>query len=132
MQQWLNYRVRVIIKDNRRFIGVFIAFDRHMNLVLADCEEYRMIKKQPSDKEPVEIKRTLGFVLLRGENVVSFTAESAPASTAPTGQTGPGKAVVAGRGMPYVMPVNPMAGAMGLTAPLRGMVGPGPIQMTPR
>ncbi len=42
--QFVNWRMSVTISDNRSLVGTFMAFDRHMNLVLADCEEYRTIK----------------------------------------------------------------------------------------
>ena len=42
--QWINYRVRVTIQDNRSLVGTLIAFDKHMNLVLDDTQEYRVIK----------------------------------------------------------------------------------------
>ena len=39
MMQWLDYRVRVTVSDNRVLVGTFKAFDKYMNLVLSDCEE---------------------------------------------------------------------------------------------
>ena len=32
------------LSGSRTLVGTFMAFDRHMNLVLGDCEEYRKVK----------------------------------------------------------------------------------------
>lgn len=138
--QWINYRIRVTIQDSRMLVGTFIAFDKHMNLVLADTEEYRRIKaKKPEDKER-EMKRALGLVLLRGENIVTMSAEAPPAQTnrrvGENAQAGPGRAQAMGRGMQVV---PPMMAPPGLSGPPMGMMrppmplprGPPPMGMMP-
>jgi len=58
-----------------------------MNLVLAECDEFRSIKRKSGSKqdkaegeheEEDEMKRTLGLVILRGETIVSLSPESPP------------------------------------------------------
>jgi len=129
MLQYINWRMRVTIADSRSLLGTFMAFDKHMNLVLGDCEEFRKIKAKKGGEEKEE-KRTLGLVLLRGENVISLQAETPPPPKprAQAGRGGPGTGRATGRGVAAA----PLGQApQGLSTPMKGVGGPAQSMMMP-
>eukprot|EP01036_Dinobryon_divergens_P051097 gene51097-68401_t len=132
MLHYINYRMRITLQDSRMLVGTFMAFDRHMNLVLGDTEEYRRIKSKKGQgiSEDREEKRSLGLIVLRGDSVVSLTIEGPPPPDDDEKITpgGPGLGRAAGRGLPMA----PMAGApVGLGGPVRGLGGPSASMMQP-
>ncbi len=79
--QWIDHRVRVTIADCRMMVGTLIGFDKHLNLVLADTEEYRILKPKKKGEPLREIKRPMGLMILRGDSVISISAEKPPHMT---------------------------------------------------
>ncbi len=75
--QWINFRVRLTLQDGLMMVGTFLAFDKHMNIVLADADEYRIVKSKKTGVQK-QIKRTLGLFIVIGENIVFLTAEAPP------------------------------------------------------
>jgi small nuclear ribonucleoprotein B and B' len=127
MQSLVDYRVRVTMTDGRQLTGLLMAFDKFMNLVLADTEEFRRTKRRSTTKAAgddmeTEEKRTLGLVILRGEQVVSISVDAPPASQgqgrmAPI-QAGFGSAKPVGRGL------GPATAGVGVAVPPAGLGGP--------
>ncbi|KAL9086021.1 MAG: hypothetical protein Q9159_004414 [Coniocarpon cinnabarinum] len=86
----IDHRMRITLIDGRQMVGQMLAFDKHMNLVLADTEEFRKVKRKPNKGAapgaaagPLvesEEKRTLGLTIVRGTNIVSLSVESGPPS----------------------------------------------------
>ncbi|KAK0238800.1 hypothetical protein EDD85DRAFT_520396 [Armillaria nabsnona] len=114
MLSLINWRLKVTINDGRALTGQMLAFDRHMNLVLADCEEFRRVRTKKKDAgeagpgQEQEVKRTLGLVILRGETVVSISVEGPPPVVDEDKKNalpvGPGRGMPAGRGMGMMPP----------------------------
>lgn len=119
------------LHDGRSIIGTFLAFDKHLNLVLSEAEEFRILRKGGAAllEERTE-KRSLGLVLIRGENVVSLAVEGPP----PPSITGKTSAVgmARGRGGPMVGAPPGGAAPMGLgAAPVHGIGAPGMMPPPP-
>ncbi|KAH6854164.1 small nuclear ribonucleoprotein [Chaetomium sp. MPI-CAGE-AT-0009] len=137
----INYRMRVTLNDGRQMTGQMLAFDKHMNLVLADTEEFRRSKrKQNKPAAPgasssatvveQEEKRTLGLTIVRGAHIVSLSVESPPPAdpSARLGKStgagittaltaGPGVARPAGRGAAAPISLAGPAAGVGGAAP---------------
>lgn len=91
LETLLQFQVRVTTSNLSTFVGTLTSYDKYMNLVLKECEEFRLQKKSKQylaqvkgedvDESKIkEQKRLLGLVILRGENIVSVVAEAAPNS----------------------------------------------------
>ncbi|GKY90659.1 hypothetical protein MPSEU_000039300 [Mayamaea pseudoterrestris] len=124
--KYVEHRLRVTLHDGRSIVGTFLAFDKHLNLVLSEAEEFRILKKKGALLEERTEKRNLGLVLVRGENVISMAVEGPPPPSAPKAAPGgPGMARGVGRGMlvpPPQQPPGGMAPPVGLgAAPVYGM-----------
>uniref|UniRef100_A0A915CV02 Sm protein B n=1 Tax=Ditylenchus dipsaci TaxID=166011 RepID=A0A915CV02_9BILA len=122
MMAHLNYKMKVIVQDSRIFVGYFKAFDKHMNIILADCEELRRVKPKPGKKaSEEEEKRILGLVLLRGDKIISISVEGPPPKEDDSAKI-PKAGGLGGVGM---------GAPAGLQGAVRGMGGPGMNVMQP-
>ena len=80
--KFINHKVKVVLRDHRYFVGQMLAFDSHSNIVIKDCEEFRKNKKRKSG-EPLETKRNLGLMLLRGDSVMRIDVIGPPPAILP-------------------------------------------------
>ncbi|KAK0657098.1 hypothetical protein B0T16DRAFT_51742 [Cercophora newfieldiana] len=140
--------MRVTLNDGRQMTGQMLAFDKHMNLVLADTEEFRRVKRKQakpaapgasSSAQTIEQqeKRTLGLTIVRGAHIVSLSVESPPPAdpSARLGKAtgagvpsalsaGPGVARPAGRGAAAPISLaGPAAGVGSAPPPFPGFPG---------
>jgi small nuclear ribonucleoprotein B and B' len=136
MMQYLNWRMKVTVDDGRTMLGTLMAFDKYMNVVMSDTDEYRKVRGK-KDKAPVEKRRALGFVIVRGETIISLQPDSPPApkpraaiaaANAAAARIAVAMGAPAGRGLGQ--PVGQVPS--GLSGPVRGMGGPSASMMRPQ
>ncbi len=63
LNEILNEKVELLLKDGRSLSGTLVGYDDHMNLVIDETME-----------ETEERRRRLGTIVLRGNNVVSMNS----------------------------------------------------------
>ncbi|KAL6934850.1 uncharacterized protein HGUI_03920 [Hanseniaspora guilliermondii] len=73
LRQLINHIIKVIFLDGSIIQGELKGFDEHMNLLLTDCIE---IIKTPQEK-----KKEIGFIFIRGEQILATSLVSAPLLT---------------------------------------------------
>jgi len=65
LKKFINKRINIVTKNYDRINGRLLAYDKFMNLILSDVEEYAKDKKNSQ-----EIKRVLGLMVLRGSEII--------------------------------------------------------------
>jgi len=64
IEEFLNKRISMLMKDNRIIEGVLIGYDEYMNLIINDSEE------RINDSV-----RKLGIVIVRGNNILRIASK---------------------------------------------------------
>ncbi|KAK4615381.1 Small nuclear ribonucleoprotein-associated protein B [Fulvia fulva] len=138
MQGYINYRMRATMTDGRQLVGQMLAFDKHMNLVLSECEEFRKVKRKtkqggaPGAQSGAQVieteeKRMLGLAIVRGATIVSCAVDGPPPAdpAARLGQSAPGGAPAAVAAGPGIAKPAGRGAGIGLQGPAAGVGGPG-------
>eukprot|EP01060_Flectonema_neradi_P004132 TRINITY_DN12711_c0_g1_i1.p1 TRINITY_DN12711_c0_g1~~TRINITY_DN12711_c0_g1_i1.p1 ORF type:complete len:199 (+),score=29.93 TRINITY_DN12711_c0_g1_i1:115-711(+) len=107
MFNYLNSEISAQMTNGRTITGIFTAYDKHMNIVLADAVEKRLVYVK-NQKEREVATRDLGLVILRGANIVAVTVNGNLGKAPPSRDSlkatarlpGQGCGVAAGRAMP--------------------------------
>mmetsp|Transcript_9858 Transcript_9858/g.13727 ORF Transcript_9858/g.13727 Transcript_9858/m.13727 type:complete len:82 (+) Transcript_9858:17-262(+) len=66
----LNKRINIIMKNNKKLNGILMAYDKFMNVILADVEEHSEINnKKIAFQEHNLVKKMIGLMILRGNQI---------------------------------------------------------------
>eukprot|EP01061_Rhynchopus_euleeides_P013447 TRINITY_DN2347_c0_g1_i1.p3 TRINITY_DN2347_c0_g1~~TRINITY_DN2347_c0_g1_i1.p3 ORF type:complete len:151 (+),score=10.08 TRINITY_DN2347_c0_g1_i1:129-581(+) len=75
--KYMGHRVTAEIEVGRTIVGTLLGFDRHMNMVLDESEEFRTVFGKRKNAKHTE-RRHLGLVLLSGRRLKSLSIENDP------------------------------------------------------
>ncbi|OBA26499.1 hypothetical protein HANVADRAFT_19675, partial [Hanseniaspora valbyensis NRRL Y-1626] len=78
LRHLINHIIKIIFLDSTVIQGELKGFDVHMNLLLANCTEVESTGTTQSSNETVPKKRQMGFVLVRGEQILATSVVSSP------------------------------------------------------
>jgi len=71
---FFNWKVEAITNDGRTYKGILMGVDKHMNLVMHHCDEFRYYKVA-GEPELKEVKRNLGLMILRGDEILTVNPD---------------------------------------------------------
>eukprot|EP01062_Namystynia_karyoxenos_P066636 TRINITY_DN60542_c0_g1_i1.p2 TRINITY_DN60542_c0_g1~~TRINITY_DN60542_c0_g1_i1.p2 ORF type:complete len:212 (+),score=75.16 TRINITY_DN60542_c0_g1_i1:81-638(+) len=140
MFRFVNCRIRARITEDRELHGIFMAFDRHMNMVMGDTEEFRTLRsKKKKSKEGRVERRHLGLVCLRGQTVQQLSMDGIQGTSVVNTERFPAAAAqseslkIALAREAAAAAAAPGAGVpAGLGGPAVGVGAPHPEQMRPQ
>jgi len=124
---YLGWKIRITGIDGKTVTGTLTGFDRHVNVILMDAEEHRTLKNKNKAGKVEEHSRTLGFVVIRGDCILSVECIEKPKKNSKK-KDDLSKALpklgmpLMGKGMPGMMGMMPK---MGMPFPGMGKGMPG-------
>jgi small nuclear ribonucleoprotein B and B' len=136
MTTLVNTRVKITLNDSRSIVGQLLAYDKYMNLVVADAEEFRRVKsgkkvQEAAKDEQQVMRRSLGLLVLRGETIVSCSQETGAPSSGFENKT---RTPASQHLQPGMRPTGAMPGAIPPPMPNAAMMmrpGMPPMMMPP-
>ena len=78
LRHLINHIIKIIFLDSTVIQGELKGFDVHMNLLLANCTEVESTGTTPSSNGSSQKKRQMGFILVRGEQILATSVVSSP------------------------------------------------------
>jgi small nuclear ribonucleoprotein B and B' len=68
----------VTLTESRALVGTLLAFDKHLNLVLADAEEVRRVRGRGGGIAHEQKRAMGGMVVARGEAITALAVVAPP------------------------------------------------------
>ena len=84
MVNYINYRMRVTLSDTRMLVGKFLAFDKHMNLVLSDwLRPHWWVRDKSCESARTDVRKTYMLAVEATKPAPRATVRRPPRPAAP-------------------------------------------------